>query len=353
MIKTATFRMATRATVIASLLLLASETRVGATIPSRFMQQGDEWFRSEQGRQIADNVVSWQASHGGWPKNHDTASEPFDGVREQLRGTFDNGATTGELRFLARAFRATSEARYREAFHKGLDHLLEAQYPTGGWPQRYPPGRGYHRHITFNDHAMVLILEFLREVTESSNDVLLDDDRRSAVETAFDRGIQCILDSQVMVNDQLTVWCAQHDEVDLRPRPGRSYELVSLSGGESARILRLLMSLEDPSPEIRRAIHEGARWYDSVKLTGIRIEREAGDRRVVEDPDAPPLWARFYEIETNRPLFSGRDGIKRYHLSEIELERRTGYAWYGGWGKDVAKSYESWKRQWSNGCSLP
>ena len=47
-------------------------------------------------------------------------------------------ATTGELRFLARAFRATNEPRYQQAFLKGLSHILEAQYPNGGWPQYYP-----------------------------------------------------------------------------------------------------------------------------------------------------------------------------------------------------------------------
>jgi PelA/Pel-15E family pectate lyase len=49
---------------------------------------------------------------------------------------------------------------------------------------------------------------------------------------------------------------------------------------------------------------------------------------VVKDPGAPPLWARFYEIGTNRPIFSGRDGVVKYNLSEIEAERATGYRWY-------------------------
>jgi PelA/Pel-15E family pectate lyase len=49
---------------------------------------------------------------------------------------------------------------------------------------------------------------------------------------------------------------------------------------------------------------------------------------VVPDATAPPLWARFYEIGTNRPIFSGRDSVVKYQLSEIEYERRTGYRWY-------------------------
>ncbi len=105
-----------------------------ATVPSRYAKQSAEWLRSEQGRRIADNVLTWQTPHGSWPKNRDTASVPFEGKSKDIDGTFDNGATTGELRFLARAFRATDEPRYKRAFLKGLDHILEAQYPTGGWP---------------------------------------------------------------------------------------------------------------------------------------------------------------------------------------------------------------------------
>jgi pectate lyase len=325
-------------------ILLFGLSSAHAGVPSRYTTRSADWLRSDEGRRIAGNVISWQSPRGSWPKNRDTASTPYKGKREKLAGTFDNGATTGELRFLARAFRATNEPRVKHAFLQGLDHIFEAQYPTGGWPQHYPPGRGYHRHITFNDNAMVRILEFLREVADASDYEFLDNDRRCIATTAFDKGIRCILDCQIVVGGKPTVWCAQHDEVDLRPRPARSYELESLSGAESAAILKLLMSVNDPSPEIRRAIQAGAEWYESAKITGIRIQRAGNDRVVIDDPNAPPVWARFYEIQSNRPFFCGRDGVKKYHLSEIEAERRNGYSWYGQWGNDVAQSYDRWKR---------
>ena len=59
------------------------------------------------------------------------------------------------------------------------------------------------------------------------------------------------------------------------------------------------------------------------------------DTVVVREIGAPPLWARHYEIETDRPIFAGRDGVKRYALADIERERRTGTAWYGGWPQQV------------------
>jgi len=174
----------------------------------------------------------------------------------------------------------------------------------------------------------------------------VDGARRQAARESFDRGIQCILKCQIVVNGKRTVWCAQHDEVDYRPRPARSYELASLSGGESAGVLQLLMSLDRPSPEVSCAIQAGAAWFEAAKLAGIRVERVNGDRRVVADPGAPPLWARFYEIETGRPFFCGRDGVKKYALAEIESERRNHYSWYGEWGRTVAGDYAQWKERW-------
>ena len=53
------------------------------------------------------------------------------------------------------------------------------------------------------------------------------------------------------------------------------------------------------------------------------------------------LWFRYYELDTNTPFFAGRDGIKRYQLTEIEEERRKGYAWAGSWPASVLKVYNA------------
>ena len=292
------------------------------------------------------NVFSHQSTAGSWPKNTDTGKEPYTGDRAKLQGTFDNGATTAELRFLGRAFHATQDTQLEEAFRRGLDHILEAQYPTGGWPQFFPPGKQYHRHITFNDDAMKRLMEFLRDVATARDFEFVEAERRRKAQSAFERGLECVLKCQIKVNGRLTVWCAQHDEKTLEPRSGRTYELVSLSGAESAGLLQLLMSLEKPGPEVIRAVHAGARWFETARLNGIRQEKVDGDKRIVLDKDAPPLWARFYEIETDRPIFSGRDGVKKYDIAGIEAERRNGYAWYGNWGEAVARRYAAWKLRW-------
>jgi pectate lyase len=272
-------------------------------------------------------------------------TKAFSGNARKIRGTFDNGATTGELRFLARAFRATKNTRYGQAFIKGLDHILGAQYPTGGWPQTSPPPKGYPRHITFNDNAMVRLLELLRDVAESKDYKFIKADRREKARLSFNRGILCILKCQIRVKGKLTAWCAQHDERNYKPRPARTYEHISISGAESVGIIRLLMSIENPGKEIIRSVKGAVEWFDSVKITGIRQVTVNGDKVIIKDPKALPLWARFYEIGTNRPMFSGRDGIKKYDVAQIEHERRNGYAWYGSWPAGLTKIYAAWKQK--------
>jgi len=342
---------------VVSLRLLRAAGVVGVLCPAvaaesfrwqQYEKKPDAWYRSDQGRRVAENVLSYQSTQGSWPKNIDTAAQPYRGNVKRVRGTFDNSATQGEMRLLARAYNAVQDQRYRAAFLKGLDHILQAQYPTGGWPQYYPPSKGYPRHITFNDHAMVNLMRLLREVYQSKTYDFVDPPRRQKAKQGFDRGIECILKCQIVVRGQPTAWCAQHDELTLQPRKGRSYEHVSISGGESAGIVRLLMSLEHPSPGVVRAVNAACRWYERVKLTGIRLQHRDGDKIVVADPAAPPLWARFYEIGTNRPIFSGRDGVIKYSIAQIEAERRNGYAWYGNWGAPVLAEWPEWKARWSS-----
>lgn len=334
-------------------IIVCSTTGSAAADPGKYLKKADTWFAGDEAKQIAANILSYQSELGGWPKNVSTTAAPFKGDRKSLQPTYDNGATTDELRFLARIYVATKDATYRAAFDRGLDYVLKGQYANGGWPQFHPPGKNYHRHITFNDNAMVRLLELVREVAKSDAYAFVDDARRKAAATAFDRGVACILKCQIKVDGKLTAWCAQHDEVDFRPRPGRTFELASLSGGESVGITRLLMSLDKPSPEVVRAVEAAVKWFESAKLEGIRVDvvkDEKGpkgvNKVVVKDPTASPLWARFYSIETNQPVFADRDGVAKSRLADIGYERRNGYAWYGTWPQKLVKDeYPAWRKR--------
>jgi len=109
-------------TLIAIFVLSAS--LYAGTAAENFTRKPDSWYRSDEGRKTMECILSWQSEQGDWPKNADTTSIEFSGDRSKLKGTFDNGATTGELRVLARAFRVTGDVRSENAFLHGFDHIL-------------------------------------------------------------------------------------------------------------------------------------------------------------------------------------------------------------------------------------
>jgi PelA/Pel-15E family pectate lyase len=341
-------------TVIGGLILLPFPSRGFAGKGVRpYLRMPADWFSGAEAKQVAANILSFQSDLGGWPKNVDTTATRYSDSRAELRPTFDNGATTDELRFLARIYSATRDDTYRSAFDRGFAYILKAQYANGGWPQYFPPGLKYPRYITFNDDAMVRLLEFLREVERSPTYEVVGEAKRSVARQAFDRGIDCILKCQIKVNGKLTVWCAQHDENDFSPRRGRSYELPSLSGSESVDIVRLLMSLDSPDARVVESVKAAVAWFKTAAIHGIRQEVRPDARApkgtnkvVVKDSAAPPMWARFYEIGTNRPLFVDRDGVPKFDLSEIGFERRNGYSWLGYWPQSLlGKEYPAWLKR--------
>jgi PelA/Pel-15E family pectate lyase len=303
------------------------------------LSQPTSWYKTPEAQTISKNVLLYQHANGGWEKNLDMLLPPKTPPKET---TIDNGATTTQLAFFARV--GTPECR--AAALKALDFLLAAQYLNGGWPQFFPLKKGYYTHITFNDDAMVHVLTVLREIAQNQPDyAFVDTARRQKCALAVAKGIACILKCQVVQGGKKTLWCAQHDEGTLAPAKARAYELPSLSGSESVDILRFLMD-EKPTPALVEAIEGGVAWLKANAIRGIRVEKQGSDKVVVRDPSAPPLWARFYDLETGKPFFCGRDGIKKATLAEIEKERRTGYAWYTNRGeKLLSDDYPAWKEK--------
>lgn len=320
-----------------------------------------EWYKSDEAVRIGDNVLAYQHPNGGWDKNIDMA-QPLDRAgRERVRAKaarsqtlIDNGATHTQVRYLARVHKATGERRFLQGARRGVEFVLAAQYPNGGWPMIYPLRRGYYSHITYNDGSMVGVLRLLRDVAGGVAPFEAMPSRlRTRAARAVDRGVGCILATQVQVDGRPTAWCGQHDEETLAPAKARSYELPSLSGQESVGVVRFLMEVEKPSPEVVRAIEGAVRWFEGAKLTGLRVETvldpslpRGRDRVVVEDPRAGPLWARFYEIGTDRPMFVGRDGVVHDHLADIEHERRLGYSYLGDYAGDLLeRDYPKWRER--------
>lgn len=326
------------------------------------LAQKPEWYGSDEAVRIADNVLLYQRNTGGWPKNIDMArvlteveKAGLASQKPEIDSTIDNSATYTQTAFLARVYTAKKLERHKDAFLKAVDYLLKAQYDNGGWPQYYPTHPGYYTHITYNDNAMIGVMRLLRDIVRKKPAYLfVDEDRRLKAEKAVEKGIECILKTQVAVEGKRTVWCAQHDEVTLAPAPARKFEPVSLSGYESVGIVRFLMGIEHPDERVVAAIESAVAWFERSKINGIRwVEKPDAaklhgfDRVVVKDTSAGPLWARFYEVKTNRPIFIGRDSVIKYDVAEIEDERRNGYRWYVDEPAELLnKDYPAWQKKW-------
>ena len=328
----------------------------------RCLSQRPEFYFGDEAVRIADNVLLYQHENGGWLKGIDMAAVLSEEdkaalLRDKNKGnsTIDNGATHTQIRYLAKVFSGTRLERFKQGFLKGVDYLLDAQYDNGGWPQRYPLLSGYSRRITFNDNAMIGVMSLLRDIAEKRSDyTFVDEGRRGKAKEAVLKGVECTLKCQIVVDGKRTAWCQQHDEKSFEPKSARSYEKISICGSESVGIVRFLMSIDNPNKEIIDSIQSAVAWFDHVKLTGIRQvnkpdDSERGnDKVIIKDATAPPIWARFYEIGTNRPIFCGRDGKIKYTMAEIEHERRTGYSWYGRGPADLLdKDYPAWQKKWA------
>lgn len=323
-------------------------------------------YKSEEITKIADNIILFQKNNGGWAKNYDMQAILTEEqkivvlqAKDETNTTFDNGATHSQVEYLAKVYFNTKDEKYKDACLKGIEFILKAQYPNGGFPQFYPDTSGYRKHITFNDDAMIGVMKLLQKIVINEPEfAFLDLSTSERVKAAFEKGIDCILNCQIEQFGILTAWCQQHDHINFEPRGARAYELPSITNGESVAIVKFLMSIENPDERIINAVQNAVRWLNKSKIHGIKLEwveaphtdykhhSTSYDRIVVEDSGAPPIWARFYELETLRPLFSNRDGKPVYSMDEVERERRTGYAWYVYDPQEVLDMYPEWQKKW-------
>jgi len=321
-------------------------------------EPGDAWYGSEEAGLLADVIVSYQSPSGGWSKHtgyskgprqrgmqFTSQSEP--GQRPHYLATFDNRATTEEMTFLAAVWQATQREDCRLAFVKGLDFIVAAQFPNGGWPQVYPLEGKYHDDITFNDDAMTRILELLQDIENGEPCyAFLSDSQRKQAAGALGAGLVCVLQTQIVLAGTRTGWSAQHDALTLQPTPARAMEPATLSGLESARLLKYLMTIPNPSPELVASIEAGLDWLERVKITGLSKSSVNGETAyVAESGSTETYWARFYSLTSGRPVFPGRDGVIYDTFEAMAANNRLGYDFYSTLpGSIVNNGQKKWRK---------
>jgi PelA/Pel-15E family pectate lyase len=329
---------------------------------------GHPKYKPEEITAIADNMLLYQKDNGGWPKNYDMQAiltpdqaDSLVKVKPILNTTFDNGTSYSQTAYLLQVYSYTKIEKYRTAALKGIDYIISAQYANGGWPQYFPLESGYSRCITFNDDAYTGIMWLLKDIVDGKPEYSFID---AQVQTAYEKGLDCIIKTQINDAGVPTAWCQQYNELTLQPAWARKFEPPSICNGESADIVLLLMSIKNPSEAVIAAVQNAVAWFKASAIKGIKVETFAApemitpyrisktDRRVLNDSTAPPIWTRYYELKTHRPMFCNRDSKPVYSLAEVERERRDGYAWYVYAPQKVLNKYPAWQKKWAKGKNV-
>jgi PelA/Pel-15E family pectate lyase len=340
-----------------------------------------EWWASDEALKAARNIVTWQLADGGWSKNIDMVAQPrapgglYDTNNENrfpdaadfdkpadpswhYLATLDNDSTWLQIRFLARvatallaAHRQADAAPVCASVARGVQYLLDSQYPNGGWPQVWPLEGGYHDAITLNDDAMTHAVEILHDVAAGAPEYkFLPAAIVRRAGPAAQRGIDCLLQLQIVENGQKTVWAQQYDALTLEPTSARNYEMPALTSDESYQVVEFFMSLPDPTPAEVAAVHAACAWFAKVEIFGFRFgsgnyraDRASPEgRKLVAVAGAGPIWSRYYQIGTDKPIFGDRDKTIHDDVNDLSLERRNGYGWFNGAGAAVLSEYQTW-----------
>jgi len=318
----------------------------------------ETWYATAEARSLADHIVAWQTPVGAWAKGGDYRRDPKpeDNHHDEFSGgTYDNDSTITELRFLGRVIHAATGSpdataqvdRWRTSFLRGLAYIFDSQYPNGGFPQIYPLVGGYHDAITFNDDALVHILELLHAIADREPGLeFVPAESVALARERFATGLRNLLDCQLRdAAGRPTIWGQQHDALTLKPCAARNFEPAAECSRESASLVRFLMTLRQPDANIAAAIHGAMAWFDRHALHDVAWNfRAPAGTGLTPKPGAPPLWARFYEFETGKPIFGERDRTIHYDVAELGLERRNGYGWFNTAANELVPLYEKWKQ---------
>lgn len=100
-------------------------------------QRPPEWWETDEARFLAERIV----------RRMESDEITIDILIGTL--TVPDGILATQLSVLAHMYAITGEVKYREAFRKGLNTLLEAQFPSGGWPTVYPRYKNRDLHDDF------------------------------------------------------------------------------------------------------------------------------------------------------------------------------------------------------------
>jgi PelA/Pel-15E family pectate lyase len=115
---------------------------------------------------------------------------------------------------------------------------------------------------------------------------------------------------------------------------------------ESAQILKFLMTLTNPAPEVVASIESGLTWLEAAKITGLAKTRGAGKTTYESNPASAEIyWARFYDLASGKPVFPGRDGVLYDSFNAMAAQNRLGYDYLSTLpGSIVTNGQKKWRK---------
>ena len=67
--------------------------------------------------------------------------------------------------------------------------------------------------------------------------------------------------------------------------------------------------------------------------------QETGKDVILVAQPGASLWARFYDLQNQRPLYANREGVALTDYMKVPNERRVGYACHGSWPDKLLKEH--------------
>jgi hypothetical protein len=284
----------------------------------------------------AANAIIWGQSHeGGWNYMIDFAGDRSlkewyntigkNGWRlEEFQHyygncTFDDDITSDAARFLLRMYLEKLDPVFKPAVDKVIDFILKSQYPTGGWPQRYPlrydfskAGHpDYTSFYTFNDDVTWENINFLIQCYQTLGEGrFLDPVKRG-------------MDFYLLSQDTCGGWAQQLD-TSLRIAGARTYEPAALLPGATFENAMLLLKFYQFTGEKKflKAVPAAIRWLERTTLPAGSSQSE---------------WLThptFVEPGTSKPLYVHRKGSNvKYGSYYVDYNDDKLLAHYHGKGR--------------------
>ena len=338
---------------------------------------------------VADLIVALQNEDGGFqvlPDNYEMSQKETGlGSMKDVSSVY-NGATTAELKYLAKYITANKpeDSKYQDAFVKGIKYLLTTQHDNGGWSMNPGSGSGFNANIEVGNKAMTEVLTLLSDIAILNNQdyvfarkAMNVDEIKSAVE----KGNDFIVKSQISNNNKKSGWATQYDKSG-NVTMGHTYERESVSSYTTKDVIDYLMTIHNPSQDIKDAVESAYSWLKDVKIADK-------EQKVVKDTsmnngfdvylvDGSGTWASNYvydkTTDSYRPLYSDVDPTRAdqkyvnvYELYNLDgnsvgnnkinnkdlilYSTRTTVSYYDNNLADelIATGYDEWKSYLANG----